>query len=179
MASLRRTFLSRHCRRASSVQHSRPLKYLKSRKLNCSWIPRYARQSSTRCLLVFGICLSLNSAKQSCRSIFAVSRPMQGGGGVPLPNAAALPPQQQQQQQQSADYFLQNSGVNMPSTGSIFGNMGPKQGELNPFVPGSQANAIASGLLAQPTPSQQLQQLQLQQQAHTQQQKRSSRISSV
>jgi hypothetical protein len=114
------------------------------------------------------------------------------GGGVPLPNAAALPWQQQQrqqqqqqqqqqqrqqppppqqhQQQQSADHFLQNPGVNMPSTGSMFGNMGPKQGELNPFVPGSQANAIASGLLAQPTPSQQLQQRQHQQQAHTQQQ---------
>ncbi len=114
------------------------------------------------------------------------------GGGVPLPNAAALPrqqqqqlqqqlqqqqqqqrqqppPPQQQQQQQSADHFLQNPGVNMQSTGSMFGNMGPKQGELNPFVPGSQANAIASGLLAQPTPSQQLQQRQHQQQAHAQQ----------
>jgi hypothetical protein len=124
-------------------------------------------------------------------------KPMQGGGGVPQPNAAALPrqqlqlqlqqqhqqqqqqqlqqrqqppPPQQHQQQQSADHFLQTPGVNMPSTGSIFGNMGPKQEELNPFVPGSQANAIASGLLAQPTPSQQLQQRQHQQQVHTQQQ---------
>jgi hypothetical protein len=117
-------------------------------------------------------------------------KPMQGGG-VPLPNPAALPRQQQQQlqqqlqqqqqqqrqqlpppqqqQQQSVNHFLQNPGVNMPSTGSMFGNMGPKQGELNSFVPGSQANAIASGLLAQPTPSQQLQQRQHQQQAHTQQ----------
>jgi hypothetical protein len=112
---------------------------------------------------------------------------MQGGGGVPLPNAAALqrqqqhqqPHQQQQQQrqqapslqqhqqQQSTDHFLQTP---MSSTGSVFVNMGPKQGELNPFVPGSQANAIASGLLAQPTPSQQLQQRQHQPQAHTQQQ---------
>jgi hypothetical protein len=50
---------------------------------------------------------------------------------------------------------------------------GPKQGELNPFVPGSQAkaNAIASGLLAQTTPLQQLQiQQRRQQQAHAQQQ---------
>ena len=109
-----------------------------------------------------------------------------GGGGVPLPNVAAIPQQQQQQQQrqqppppqqqqqqqqqQSADHFLQNPGVNVPSAGPMFGNMGPKQGELNPFVPGSQANAIASGLLAQPTPSQQLQQRQQQQQAHAQQQ---------
>jgi hypothetical protein len=115
------------------------------------------------------------------------------GGGVPFPNAVALPQQQQQQQQQqqsqqqqqqppppppqhqqqqqSADHFPQNPGVNMPSTGPVFGNMGPKQGELNPFVPGSQANAIASGLLAQPTPLQQLQQRQhQQQQAHAQQQ---------
>jgi hypothetical protein len=121
-------------------------------------------------------------------------KPMQGGGGVPLPNAAALPrqqqqqlqqqlqqqqqqrqqppppQQQQQQQQQSADHLLQIPGVNMPSTGPMFGNIGPKQGELNPFVPGSQANAIASGLLAQPTPLQQLQQRQHQQQAHSQQQ---------
>jgi len=107
-------------------------------------------------------------------------KPMQGGG-APLPNAVVLsqqqqqqrqqPPPPQQQQQQSADHFLQNAGVNMPSTGSIFGNMGPKQGELNPFVPGSQANTIASGLLAQPTPLRQLQQQrQHQQQAHAQQQ---------
>jgi len=82
----------------------------------------------------------------------------------------------QQQQQQSSDRFSQNSGVNMPSTGSMFGNMGPKQGELNPFVPGSQANAIASGLLAQSTPMQQLQQRhQLQQQAHAQQQHQAQR----
>jgi hypothetical protein len=105
-------------------------------------------------------------------------KPMQGGGGLPLPNAAALPQQQQRQQppppqhhqQQSADHFLQNPGVNIPSTGSMFGNVGPKQEELNPFVPGSQANVITSGLLAQPTASQQLQQRQHQQQAHTQQQ---------
>ena len=75
MASLRRTFLSRHSRRASWVQHFRPLEYLKSRKLDCSWILRCARQSSTRCHLIFGICLSLNSAKRSCRSMFAVSSP--------------------------------------------------------------------------------------------------------
>ena len=73
MASLRRTFLSRHSRRASSVQHFRRLEYLKSRKLDCSWIPRYARQSSTRCHLIFRSGLSLNLAKRSCRSIFAVS----------------------------------------------------------------------------------------------------------
>jgi hypothetical protein len=80
MASLRRTFLSRHSRRASFVQHFRPLEYLKSRNLDCSWIPRCARQSSTRCHLIFGVCLSLNSAKRSCRSIFAVSSPCREEG---------------------------------------------------------------------------------------------------
>lgn len=75
MASSRRTFLSRHSPRVSLVRHFRRLEYLKSRNLDCSWILRYARQSSTRYHLIFGICLSLNSAKRSCRSIFAVSSP--------------------------------------------------------------------------------------------------------
>lgn len=113
------------------------------------------------------------------------------GVGVPLLNASAnsqqqqqspqphqpqhqlhQQPQHQQQQQQPMDRFPQNPGINMPSTASMFGNMGLKQGELNPFVPGSQANAIASGLLVQPTSLQQLQQRQQQQQqaTHAQQQ---------
>src|SRR5260221_14696132 len=81
---------------------------------------------------------------------------------------------QHRQQQEPMDRFPQNPGINMPSTASMFGNMGLKQEELNPFVPGSQANAIASGLLVQPTSLQQLQQRQQQQQqqqaAHAQQQ---------
>ena len=48
--------------------------------------------------------------------------------------------------------------------------MGLKQGELNPFVSGGHANAIASGLLVQPTSLQQLQQRQQQQAAHAQKQ---------
>ena len=80
--------------------------------------------------------------------------------------------QQQQTQQQQPDRFSQNPGVNMTSNGgSMFGgNMALKQGEqLNPFVPGSQANTIASGLMIQPTTSlEQLQQRQQQQQAQAQ-----------
>src|SRR6266702_8979115 len=62
-------------------------------------------------------------------------------------NAAALSQQQQQQQQQQAqqqqqqiqqqpDRFPQNPGVNMASSGSMFGNVGLGQGDLNPVVPG-------------------------------------------
>jgi len=94
------------------------------------------------------------------------------GAGIPMPNTTAMsqqqqpqPPQlsqlqQQQQQQQPVDHFPQTSGVNIPATatGSMFGKMGIKQGELNPFVPGSQANAIASGFLGHPTSLQQLRQ---------------------
>ena len=80
MAGLRRTFLSRHSRRASLVQHFRPLEYLKSRSLDCSWIPRCARISSTCCHLIFGICLSLNLAKRSCKFIFDVSSPCKEEG---------------------------------------------------------------------------------------------------
>ncbi|KAI9510732.1 hypothetical protein F5148DRAFT_1332188 [Russula earlei] len=105
------------------------------------------------------------------------------GMNIPMPNTGAIPqqqpqsqpqpqpqhrqPQHQQQQQQIAGSSPNNVGVNIPNTGSIFGKMGLKQGELNPFVPGSQANAIASGLLVQPTS---LQHLQQHQQAHAQQQ---------
>ncbi|KAH9160781.1 hypothetical protein EDB89DRAFT_845017 [Lactarius sanguifluus] len=67
--------------------------------------------------------------------------------------AAALSQQQQAQQQQQQtqpDCFPQNPGT---SNGPMFGNLGLKQGELNPFVPGSQVNAIASGLLMQPATS--------------------------
>ncbi len=71
-ASHRRTFLSCHSRRASLVQHSRPLEYPRSRNLECSWIPRGARQSSTAYHLIYGTYLSLNSLKR-CRSICAVS----------------------------------------------------------------------------------------------------------
>ncbi|KAH9959667.1 hypothetical protein BC827DRAFT_1384663 [Russula dissimulans] len=109
------------------------------------------------------------------------------GAGISMPNTATMPqqqqpqpppPQQQQQQpqlqpqpqsqQQPADRFPQTPGVNIPTTAtnSMFGKNGIKQGELNPFVPGSQANAIASGFLGHPTSLQQFQQ----QQAHAQQQ---------
>ena len=73
--------------------------------------------------------------------------------------------QQAQQTQQQPDRFPQNPGVNMASNGPMFGN-------LNPFVPGSQANAIASGLMVPPTTSleQQLQQRHQQAQQQAQQQ---------
>jgi hypothetical protein len=79
--------------------------------------------------------------------------------------------QHQQQTQQQPDRFPQNPGVNMAANGSMFGNLALKQGELNPFVPGSQANTIASGLMIQPTTSlEQLQQRQQQAQQQQQQQ---------
>ncbi|KAI9454568.1 hypothetical protein BJY52DRAFT_1284229 [Lactarius psammicola] len=76
--------------------------------------------------------------------------------------------QQQQQTQQQPDCFPQNPGVNMASNGSMFGNLGLKKGDPNSIVPGSQANAIASGLLMQSTTSlEQLEQRRQQQaQAH-------------
>jgi hypothetical protein len=80
MAGLRRTFLSRHYRRASLVQHFRPLEYLKFRNLDCSWIPRCVRISSTCYHLIFGICPSLNSVKRSCKFIFDVSSPCREEG---------------------------------------------------------------------------------------------------
>lgn len=85
MVSLRRTSLSHHSRRASLVQHFRSLEYLKSRNLDSSWILRRARKSSTRCQLIFGMCLSPNSAKQSCRSICAVSNPCREGAAWHYP----------------------------------------------------------------------------------------------
>ncbi|KAH9972757.1 hypothetical protein BGW80DRAFT_1312353 [Lactifluus volemus] len=97
-----------------------------------------------------------------------------GNGGV----AAVVPRQPQhqpQQQPQQADRFPQNTGTNVPSAGS----MPLKQGELNPFLPGSQANVMASRLLlGQPTSLQQVRQRQQQQrhqqQAHTQHQQQQS-----
>ena len=66
----RKPYSSRRSRKASLMQHIQPLRYLRSRSPNRrSWFPWYAKRSSTCSHLRCGTCLSLNLAKQSCRSL--------------------------------------------------------------------------------------------------------------